>query len=103
MLMTTTDEIPGRDIQTIGLVTANAVRSRNVGRDILAVVKTITGGEVGAYRQLLVESRQEAWERLEEEAKALGADGIVGMRIATASIAQGVAEILAYGTAVKIR
>jgi uncharacterized protein YbjQ (UPF0145 family) len=104
MLFTTTDEAPGREIvETLGLVSANAVRARNIGRDILAGLKNITGGEIGAYRELLVQSRNEALERLEEEATALGADAVVGLRMATAEIVQGAAEILVYGTAVRLR
>ena len=104
MLMSTSDTIPGREItETLGLVTANAVRARNIGRDILAGLKNITGGEIGAYRQLLIESREEAIERLTEEAQALGADAIVATRMATASVMSGAAEILVYGTAVKLR
>ena len=103
MIMATTDAVPGREIsETIGLVTANAVRARHVGRDILAGLRNIIGGEIGAYRQLLVESRQEALQRLEAEATAQGADAIVAMRIATASVMSGAAEILVYGTAVKL-
>ncbi len=104
MLMTTSDTIPGREIaETLGLVTANSVRARNIGRDILASLKNITGGQIGAYRQLLVESREEALARLDTEAGALGADAIVALRLSTAAVMQGAAEILVYGTAVKLR
>lgn len=104
MLMTTSDSVPGREIaETLGLVTANSVRARNIGRDILAGLKNITGGQIGAYRQLLVESRQEALDRLTSEAEALGADAIVTLRLSTAAVMQGAAEILVYGTAVKLR
>lgn len=104
MLMTTSDSVPGREIaETLGLVTANSVRARNIGRDILATLKNITGGQIGAYRQLLVESRQEALDRLTSEAEALGADAIVTLRLSTAAVMQGAAEILVYGAAVKLR
>jgi len=104
MLMTTSDSVPGREIaETLGLVTANSVRARNIGRDILATLKNITGGQIGAYRQLLVESRQEALDRLTSEAEAMGADAIVTLRLSTAAVMQGAAEILVYGTAVKLR
>ena len=104
MLMSTSDTIPGREIaETLGLVTANAVRARNIGRDILAGLKNITGGEIGAYRQLLIESREQALARLTAEAEALGADALVAVRMATASVMSGAAEILVYGTAVKLR
>ena len=103
MIVTTSDTVPGREIsETIGLVTANTVRARHVGRDILAGLRNLVGGEIGAYRQLLVESRQEALQRLEEEATAQGADAIVAVRVATASVMSGAAEILVYGTAVKL-
>ena len=104
MLLTTSDQVPGREVaETLGLVTANSVRARNIGRDILAGLKNITGGEIGAYRQLLVESREQALEQLSQEAEALGADAIVALRLSTAEVMQGAAEILAYGTAVKLR
>ena len=104
MLMTTSDSVPGREVaETLGLVTANSVRARNIGRDILAGLKNITGGEIGAYRQLLVESREQALAQIEAEAEALGADAIVALRLSTAEVMQGAAEILVYGTAVKFR
>ena len=103
MIMTTSDTVPGREItETVGLVTANAVRARHIGRDILAGLKNIVGGEIGAYRQLLIESRTQALATLEEEARAAGADAVVALRMATASVASGAAEILVYGTAVKL-
>ena len=79
------------------------VRARNIGRDILASLKNITGGEIGAYRQLLVESREQALAQLTQEAESLGADAVVALRLSTAEIMQGAAEILAYGTAVRLR
>ncbi len=104
MLMTTSDSVPGREVaETLGLVTANSVRARNIGRDILAGLKNITGGEIGAYRQLLIESREQALAQIEAEAEAVGADAIVALRLSTAEVMQGAAEILVYGTAVKLR
>lgn len=104
MLKVTSDTVPGREIEeTFGVVIANAVRARHVGRDILAGLKNIVGGEIGAYQQLLMESREQAIARLEADATALGADAIVAMRIATSSITQGASEVLVYGTAVKLR
>lgn len=104
MLKVTSDTIPGREIEeTLGVVVANAVRARHVGRDILAGLKNIVGGEIGAYQQLLMESREEAIGRVEAEATALGADAIVALRMATSSITQGASEVLVYGTAVKLR
>ena len=103
MLITTTDAIPGREIaETIGLVTANAVRARHLGRDITAGLKNLVGGKIGAYQQLLTESRAEAIEELERHAAEQGADAIVALRMSTASITGGAAEVLVYGTAVKL-
>ncbi len=103
MLITTSDQIPGREIaETVGLVTANSVRARHVGRDILAGFKNLVGGRIGAYQQLLMESRQEAIGGIEEQATEQGADAIVALRLTTASIMGGAAEVLAYGTAVKL-
>lgn len=104
MFITTADTFPDREIETtIGPVVANAVRARHVGRDILAGLKNLVGGEIGAYQQLLMESREEALYRLEQDAAGMGADAIVAMRMATSSIAQGASEVLVYGTAVKLR
>ena len=103
MLITTSDAIPGRDIaETVGLVSANSVRARHVGRDVLAGFKNLVGGRIGAYQQLLMESRQEAIGAIEEQAAEQGADAIVALRLTTASIMGGAAEVLAYGTAVKL-
>lgn len=104
MLITTADDFPDREIErTIGMVVANAVRARHVGRDILAGLKNLVGGEIGAYQHLLMESRNQALVRLIADAEAQGADAIVAMRMATSSIAQGASEVLVYGTAVKLR
>ena len=103
MIVVTSDEVPGREVaEALGLVSANAVRARHIGRDILAGLKNIVGGEIGAYRQLLIESREQALAEIEAKAAERGADAIVAVRIATASIAQGAAEILVYGTAVRL-
>lgn len=103
MLITTTDTIPGREVvETLGLVSGNVVRARAIGRDLVAAVRNITGGDVKEYRDLLAQSRADAIARMTEEAEKLGADAVVGMRFATADVMQGTAEILAYGTAVKL-
>lgn len=103
MLITTTDTIPGREVvETLGLVSGNVVRARAIGRDLVAAVRNITGGDVKEYRDLLAQSRADAIARMTEEAEKLGADAVVGMRFATAGVMQGTAEILAYGTAVKL-
>ena len=104
MLMTTWETVAGREItETLGVVTANSVRARNIGRDVLAGFRSIAGGPIEAYRELLSESREEALARLTTEARAMEADAIVCVRISTSSIMQGAAEVLAYGTAVKLR
>lgn len=102
--MTTSETVAGREIaETLGVVTANSVRARNLGRDILAGLRSVVGGPIEAYRQLLSESREEALARLNAEARAVGADAIVSLRMSTSSVMQGAAEVLAYGTAVKLR
>ncbi len=103
MILTTCDEIPGRSIQaTIGLVRGNSVRARHIGRDLIAVFKNVVGGEVQEYTKLLAESREQSVDRMTAQAEALGADAIVAVRFASSEIAAGAAEILVYGTAVKL-
>ena len=98
MLMTTTDAIPGREIEEpLGLVSANAVGSL-VTLEILMAGQNLVGGEIEAYRQLLFESREQAVGELEAQVREIGGDAVVGLRMATASIAQGAAEILVYGS-----
>ena len=94
--------IPGKNIQSLGLVKGSVVQSKNVGRDFMAGMKTLVGGEIVSYTQMLNEARQIATDRMMAEAAALGADAVVGVRYASASIMQGAAEICAYGTAVRI-
>nr|WP_199351097.1 YbjQ family protein [Haliangium ochraceum] len=101
MLVATTDELPGyRIVRVLGLVRGNTVRARNVGRDFLAGFKSIIGGEVRTYTQMLAQSREQSLDRLKAHALELGGNAVVGMRIATSMVMQGAAEILAYGTAV---
>lgn len=103
MIVTTTDVIPGRTIQdTLGLVRGNTVRAADASRDLAAWMKNLVGGEITEYTKLLAESREQALDRMREEARRLGADAVVGVRIATCEIAEGAAEILAYGTAVRL-
>ena len=103
MLMATTDEIPGKKILRVhGLVRGNTIRARHVGRDILAMFKMLLGGEITDYTKMMAESREQALDRMAEEAKALGANAIVAVRFTTSTIAQGAAELLAYGTAVEV-
>jgi len=104
MLLTTQDTFEDHEIaQTMGLVRGNTIRARHVGKDILAGLRTIVGGEVTEYTKMLAESREQAIDRMIAAAEALGADGICCVRFTTSAVMQGAAELLAYGTAVKLR
>lgn len=103
MIVVTTDQVPGRTIvAAIGLVRGNTVRSRHAGRTLGAVLKQVVGGEVHEYTKLLAESREQALDRMIAQARAQGADAIVGLRFASIEITAAAAEIMAYGTAVKL-
>ncbi len=103
MIVATTDAVPGyRIVRTLGLVRGNTIRTRHLGKDILAAFKNLVGGEVMEYTKMLAESREQAIDRMIEDAEALGANAIVGLRLTTASMMQGAAELLAYGTAVVV-
>lgn len=103
MLIATSEQIEGREItETLGLVRGNTIRARHVGTDIIASLRNLVGGEVPEYTKLLAEAREQALDRMVADAERLGADAIVGMRFATSMVAQGAAEILAYGTAVRL-
>ncbi|OGC01649.1 hypothetical protein A2V82_05495 [candidate division KSB1 bacterium RBG_16_48_16] len=103
MMLVTSDSIPGKKIvKTLGMVEGNTVRARHVGKDILAGLKTIVGGEIAEYTKLLAESREQALDRMKTEAEALGANAIIDVRFSTSYIMGGAAEILAYGTAVMV-
>jgi uncharacterized protein YbjQ (UPF0145 family) len=104
MIVTTQDE-PGdyEVVETLGLVRGNTIRARHVGKDILAVLRTLVGGEITEYTKMLAESREQAHDRMLAEASRLGADGVVCVRFTTSAVMQGSAELLAYGTAVKLR
>lgn len=104
MRITTQDEFADYEItETLGLVRGNTIRARHIGKDIMAGLRTIVGGEITEYTKMLAESREQAMDRMIERATALGADGIVCTRFVTAAVMQGAAELLAYGTAVKLR
>lgn len=103
MLIVTTDQITGKEIEQVGLVKGSSVRAKNIGRDFTAGLKNIVGGEIEGYRELQDESRKIAMSRMVAEAEKLNADAIVTMRITSSSIAQGVSEILVYGTAVRFK
>lgn len=103
MITTTTDTIPGMTIvETIGLVRGSTVRARHIGRDIMAGLRNIVGGEVDEYTKLLAESREQSIQRMIENAQDMGGNAVVGVRLITAGVASGAAEIVAYGTAVKV-
>jgi len=104
MLITTQDEFADHDIvETIGLVRGNTIRARHIGKDILAGLRTIVGGEITEYTKMLAESREQSIDRMVAEAKSKNANGIVAMRFVTSPVMQGSAELLAYGTAVRLR
>ncbi|MGR5132052.1 heavy metal-binding domain-containing protein [Vibrio alfacsensis] len=103
MIYTTTDTIPGQEILEIrGVVTGNVVQSKHIGRDLMAGLKSIVGGEIRGYTEMMTEARNIAIQRMIEEATQKGADAIVGIRFTTSSIVDGSSEILAFGTAVKL-
>tara|TARA_B100001094_G_C18011299_1_gene710250 strand:- start:28 stop:342 length:315 start_codon:yes stop_codon:yes gene_type:complete len=103
MIITNIETVPGKNIvEHYGLVQGSTIRAKHAGRDILASLKNIFGGELKGYTELLNESRQEAAHRMIQQAKTLGANAIVNVRFSTSSVAQGAAEIFAYGTAVKV-
>lgn len=103
MLLSTIDCIPGREIaQSLGMVTGSVVTSKHLGKDFMAGVKTLVGGEIKGYTEMLEDARRIALERLQAQASALGADAIVGIRLTSSSVMQSAAEVTAYGTAVKL-
>ena len=101
MILCSTDTIPGKTItKVLGLVRGNTIRARHMGRDIMAAFKHMAGGEISDYTKMMAETREQALDRLAEDAEALGANAIVGLRFTTTSMMQGAAEFLVYGTAV---
>jgi uncharacterized protein YbjQ (UPF0145 family) len=103
MLLLNIDHIPGREVEALGLVKGSTVQSKNLGKDFMAGMKTLVGGEIEGYTQMLTEARQLATKRMVDEAEALGADAVLNIRFASASLMQGAAEVTAYGTAVRYR
>ena len=104
MIITTTDFVPEKEIgEILGIARGSTVRARNVGRDIFAGLKNLIGGEIDEYTKLQAYAREEAMQRMLQDAQKLGADAIINVRLTTAMIMQGTAEILAYGTAVKFK
>jgi len=103
LIITTSDQIEGkRIIQTLGLVKGSAVRTRHLGRDIMAALRNLVGGEIPEYTKLMAQSREQAIQRMVEEAERQGANAVVGVRFTTSMVMSGAAEILAYGTAVTV-
>jgi len=103
VIITNIETVPGKTIvEFYGVVSGNTVRAKHVGRDIMAGLKNIVGGELKGYTELLSESREEATARMIEQAESMGANAIVNVRYATSSVAQGAAELFAYGTAVRV-
>ena len=103
MILSNTEEIPGRTIREFyGVVTGSTVRAKHVGRDFMASLKNLVGGELKGYTELLHEARQEALDRMSEQARSIGANAVVNVRFSTSSVAQGAAEHFAYGTAVRV-
>ncbi len=104
MILTTTHTVPNKEItEILGIARGSTVRSRHLGRDIVAVFKNIVGGEIEEYTQLQAEAREQALQRMMDDAKRLNADAVVGLQISTAMVAQRAAEILIFGTAVKLK
>ena len=101
MILVNTDYITGKELEMLGLVRGSTIQSKNIGRDITQSFKTLVGGELKAYNQMMNEARAIATKRMAEEAEALGADAVVNIRYASAAVMQGAAEVIAYGTAVK--
>ncbi|MEM7056915.1 MAG: YbjQ family protein [Pseudomonadota bacterium] len=103
MIVVTTESIAGREIaETIGLVRGSVVRAKHIGSDIVAGLRNIVGGEVKEYAQLLAAAREQAMDRMVEDARSVGADAVVCVRLATSTITDGSSEVLAYGTAVRL-
>ena len=101
MLLVNIDYIPGKEFEALGVVKGTVVQSKNFGKDFMAGMKTLVGGEIVGYTEMLNEARAIATKRMVDAAEALGADAVVGMRYASSSVMQGAAEVVAYGTAVK--
>ena len=102
MLLLNIEYIPGKKIEALGLAKGSVVQSKHVGKDFMAGMKTLVGGEIASYTEMLDEARQIATKRMVDEAGALGADAVIGVRYASSAVMQGAAEVTAYGTAVKI-
>ena len=103
MILVTTESINGKDLEMLGMVRGSTIQSKNIGRDLTQGLKSIVGGELTSYTDMMDKARALATQRMEKEAQALGADAVVGIRYASSSVIQGAAEVMAYGTAVKFK
>ena len=103
MLLLSIDQVPGRVIEALGIVKGTVVQSKNFGKDFMAGMKTLVGGEITGYTEMLVEARQIATKRMVDEANAMGADAVINIRFGSSAVMQGAAEVIAYGTAVKLK
>ena len=103
MLLVSIHQIPGKEYEVLGMVKGCVVQSKNFGKDFMAGMKTLVGGEIKGYTEMLVEARQIATKRMVDEANALGADAVVGVTFGSSAVMQGAAEVIAYGTAVKFK
>lgn len=103
MILVNTDYIAGKELEMLGLVKGSTIQSKHVGKDIAESFKTLVGGELSAYTQMMNEARALATKRMVEDAQRLGADAVVNVRYASSAVVQGAAEVMAYGTAVKFK
>ena len=103
MLLLNIDYVPGKEIEPLSLVKGTVVQSKNLGKDFMAGMKTLVGGEITGYTEMLIEARQIATKRMVDEARSLGADAVINIRYGSSSVMQGAAEVIAYGTAVKFK
>ena len=103
MLLVNINHIPGKEFEVLGLVKGTVVQSKHFGKDFMAGMKTLVGGEIVGYTEMLVEARQIATKRMVDEANAIGADAIIGVTYGSSAVMQGAAEVMAYGTAVKYK
>ena len=102
MLLLNIDYIPGKKVEALGLVKGSVVQSKHLGKDFMAGMKTLVGGEIEGYTEMLNQARQRAMKRMVDEAESLGADAVLNIRYSSSSVMQGAAEVTAYGTAVKV-
>ena len=103
MLLVNINHIPGKEFEVLGMVKGTVVQSKHIGKDFMAGMKTLVGGEIVGYTEMLVEARQIATKRMVDEANAIGADAVIGVTYGSSAVMQGAAEVIAYGTAVRYK